>query len=391
MDHQDDNTQPLNPDEGPVVTGRPKPDWMATYPIPYNFIPDSRTVPLWNALAWIMDVWGLFRQRLWLWVGFILVYTAVLILLRFLPFYGGIIAVFIQALLIAGVISACDTLRRGGSFTFGYLFAGFKGKIGPLVVVGLVGAGFAFALVTIITVLLGDAIHQFSNQSLIFLISTLTPADTTPGLVYAGAIYIVGRTICTMMFWFTSTLLMMHDMPLYQAFGMSVFACIRNILPETVFFLLILFAWVVAFWMQFALSIMTAGITPRAMVHCLIVVVGMSSIPMLWNTLSLAMDGISPFKAFRTSFYKCYWSKRVLLEGRKVLFRDIVAPPVAIILIVLGETLLRSLLEISFLQYLLEATEMCFLFICTYTAYRDIFFDKGHGQHALYQPPPAYE
>jgi len=339
MHHQDDN-QPTASPVSPVADRGHEPGEKQA-----PFIPNGRTVPMGNALMWISDAWGMFKQRGGLWAGFILVYAVLLILLKYMPF-AAIITVFMQLLLIAGVIHSCDVLRREESLSFGDLFAGFKRKTGPLVIVGLIGSGFAIIVMITIAVLLGgDAIRVVTNQPLVPAISSLMAIGITPGMIFAGAIFIIGRTLCTMAFWFTSTLVMMHDIPPFRSLRMSFSACRKNILPGAIFFLvmiilMIILAWVAAFWMDLVSSSAAAGITPKIALYCAIIMIGGFCVLLLWIAFSLVMDSmysISLFKALRMSFS----DERIKRRPDSYIFLT------TITLIGLGEVFLHGLFEIS--------------------------------------------
>ena len=233
MHHQGDNQPTASPAPPVVNMGREPGEKQA------RFIPNGRSVSMGNALTWIADAWGLFKQRTGLWIGFALVYTVLLLLLGssviWLYSYGfseygkvGIHSLvkgfmsFVHILVTAGVVYSCDVLRRVGSFTFSDLFAAFNRKTGPLLIIGLFDLGFTTVLALI-------------HRILPLTVTGSTPPDTI--LIGRIIITLVG-VACGMALWFAPALMMLHDISPVKAIRMSFSACFKNILPGIIFSLM---------------------------------------------------------------------------------------------------------------------------------------------------------
>lgn len=179
-----------------------------------HFIPDGRSVPIGNIITWISDSWEIFKQRTWLWIGFVLLYTLLGFPLKHIHFFFAIILIFVNFLLSAGVLYSCDLLRRKGSFTFGDFFAAFRSRTGSLLLLYLLALGFLILLLLIPALFLIDG----------------SGTGISPGMIIAGAVILVGWVLYCMASWFTPTLVMIHGLPPFKAIRMSFSACLKNIL-----------------------------------------------------------------------------------------------------------------------------------------------------------------
>ena len=230
MDHQNDN-QPYTPYAPPAAD-----IGFGSVEEEMNFIPGGRSVPVGSAFAWISDSWGLFKRQSGTWIGFILTLLGMHIIAGFVPVIGDIAMAFIQVLLIAGVIHSCGLLRREGSFRFGDLFIGFQRKTGPLMILVLITFGFLIGVLLIAIIFLGISIGGSSA----LLQSSIDPAAllATGGVGIIGIfIVIIGVSIYAMAAWFAPALVIMHDIAPFQALKMSFSACLKNILPGIIFFI----------------------------------------------------------------------------------------------------------------------------------------------------------
>jgi hypothetical protein len=226
MDHQDGN-QPYTPYTPPTADIGFEPDG--------DFIRGGRSVPAGHAISWISDAWWLFKQKIGLWIGFALCYVAMLFVSSIVPL-GSLILSFVQFLLLAGVIHACDLLRREGSFVFGDFFAAFQRKTGPLLIACLIGLGFLFALGIVLGIFLGGS----------GVMAALATGDSA-SILSAGKGAIIGLmvigggglAIYVMLVWFVPALILLLDVAPVEAIKMSFSACSKNLLPGIVFFILL--------------------------------------------------------------------------------------------------------------------------------------------------------
>jgi uncharacterized membrane protein len=227
MDHQNDN-QPYTPYTPPAADIGFRPGAEDT-----AFIPGGRAVLVGNAFSWISDAWGLFKQQAGLWIGFLVLYMVLYFLLDLIPVIGGLIAMFVQVLFTAGVVYSCGLLRREGAFAFGDLFVAFNRRTGPLLIASLIALGLLIVPIIIGVIFIGGS----AGFGALALGGEAAAGALGVGLIVGVLIMLVGAAVYTMAIWFAPALILMHDIAPVEALKMSFSACLKNILPGLVFFL----------------------------------------------------------------------------------------------------------------------------------------------------------
>ena len=170
-----------------------------------------------------------------------LIFLGVLMLSSWIPVIGFLASSILSPVLLGGAMLGCASLERGGSIEVSHLFAGFREKTGPLVMIGVlyvaalvaillvVGIFFGFALMP---VLLGQVQPDFSATFRIFWIALLV------ALALAVPVW--------MALWFAAPLVMLHDMKPLDAFKASFLGCIKNIVPFLIYGLISFVAMIFA-------------------------------------------------------------------------------------------------------------------------------------------------
>ena len=98
----------------------------------------GKSLPAGAGWDWIAGGWKLFLRAPLMWIVALVILFVIAIVLAFIPFLGSIIFQLLQAVFAGGLIAACRSLERGGEFEIEHLFAGFKARFVPLLVVGLI-------------------------------------------------------------------------------------------------------------------------------------------------------------------------------------------------------------------------------------------------------------
>jgi len=216
------------------------------------FIPGGRNRPGKNGLTWVSSAWMLFKRQPGSWVLSLIVVGAIIAILPLLVItlaitllppakgeieqmliiagVGGIILCFSDILGIlfsAGIIYACDRLRREGKFTFGDLFAGFSRRTGSLMMILL----FIFCFSIVAGVVMGVA----GALAGLFAHSLMVSGYAIGTIIVRGLGTLAVMMATFMALWFAPALVMMRDLPAFVAIKMSFSACLKNILPLTSF------------------------------------------------------------------------------------------------------------------------------------------------------------
>ena len=195
-----------------------------------RFIPGGRSVPAGNGWQWIATGWDLFKRNPGAWILITIIFVAILGLCSWVPFIGFVAVYVLTPVLLGGVMLGCATLERGGTIEVSHLFAGFREKTSPLVLVGLlylagimvilvvVGLLFGFSL---IPVFLGQQQPDVGAALLIFALASLVMLALSIPLMMA--------------IWFAAPLVMLHDVKPVDALKSSFLGCIKNIIPFLVY------------------------------------------------------------------------------------------------------------------------------------------------------------
>ena len=162
-------------------------------------------------------------------------------LCSWIPLIGFVATYVLTPVLLGGVMLGCASLERGGTIEVSHLFAGFREKTSPLVIVGLlylagivailavVGVLFGFSLVPMF---LGQRAPDVAGAMMIILLATLVMLALSIPLVMA--------------IWFAAPIVMLHDVKPADALKASFMGCLKNVIPFLIYGVVILAAAIVA-------------------------------------------------------------------------------------------------------------------------------------------------
>ena len=123
----------------------------------------------------------------------------------------------------------------------GHLFAGFRGKLGPLATVGAIYLGAAVVIALVVGLATGASV---------FTMMSGVGAEATPAaamtVILAMLIMLALLLPVIMAVWFAPALVMFHDRPPVDAMKESFAGCLRNIVPFLVYGVVMLVFSVIA-------------------------------------------------------------------------------------------------------------------------------------------------
>lgn len=209
---------------------------------------------------WIGDGWRLCKRQLGLLAGmtfvFGLVYMIVAGLLSLIPIAGGIAAMAFSVVFLSSFTLVMDRLYRGETASFDDLFSAFRHPARTrLALLGVV-MGVLYLILGFVAAWLAGAL-QFWQAA-----TGLSGED--PGVLLANGtigwmpvlLYVLYGFLLSvplmMALWFTGALVLFNNMQPIPALGWSFRACLRNLLPLTVYSLLL---WLLALATLFTLFI----------------------------------------------------------------------------------------------------------------------------------------
>lgn len=177
---------------------------------------------------WIADAFGLFRRNPLIWIALNLALVLIALALGAIPVLGSYLIYLLTPIFLAGMMSGCREVQRGGEVEIAHLFRGFVDNAAQLVTLGgvyLVGnvvvAGIAMALggVELQEVLRAaaegrtDVDPQIANRASL-------------AVLVAAALFVP----LAMALWFAPALVMLDRVPAWRALNLSMQACLANLL-----------------------------------------------------------------------------------------------------------------------------------------------------------------
>lgn len=200
-----------------------------------------RSVPIGRGWGWIADAWTLFKDRPWAWIGAVLLFYLILIILSLVPVLGALATTILGPMLSAGLMMGAHAQSRGEGFVVSHLFVGVLNKPGPLALVGLVYLLLAIGIGLVVTIIV---VIMASSTGIEMDAATMDPdeLDTlmamSPLLLLPLLIVFFLSVPLTMAMFFAPSLVLLNDVPVLRAFKLSFFGCLKNILPFLVFALI---------------------------------------------------------------------------------------------------------------------------------------------------------
>ncbi|MBK1718874.1 BPSS1780 family membrane protein [Thiocystis violacea] len=196
-----------------------------------------RPVAAGRGWAWILEAWELFKQAPGTWIGALLIFYLIIIVISLVPILGGLATSLLGPMLSAGLMMGAHSQYRGEGFAVSQLFAGLSRKPGPLALVGVVYLVFAVLIGLVIgglfLAVLGSSGFMMSDSMM-----------SQPGLdaMAMGPVFVLpvlfalllGMPLAMAMV-FAPALVALDDVPVMRAFKLSFMGCLKNILPFLVF------------------------------------------------------------------------------------------------------------------------------------------------------------
>lgn len=226
---------------GPSLDKPAASDSRASSPIDLDAASDRLGEP--NAVeagrgwGWIQDAWGLFKQAPWAWIGALLLFYLIIIVVSLVPLIGGLATAVLGPMFTAGLMLGAQAQDRGEGFGVGRLFAGFSVRPGPLALVGVVYLVLALLIGLVIALLF---ILMVGSSGMMTPSPTMTPEQfeamaAGPQFMLPVLIALLLGIPLAMAMFFAPALVALDAVPVMQAFKLSFMGCLRNILPFLVF------------------------------------------------------------------------------------------------------------------------------------------------------------
>jgi uncharacterized membrane protein len=199
-------------------------------------LPEVRKVSAGSPLDWIKEGWALMRPNIGIWILLTLVYFVIQVAFGFIPIAGDIASSLLGPVFIGGILMAAKHVDLGGSMRFDFLFEGFKKKFMPLLGLG----GLTLAIFILFGILVGGAIAVSMGASGAFDPDAVPSSDMifTPVNIVLMIIAFIVILLLGLMFAFSTHLVALNDVKVFDALKMSFKGAWKNILALIVYGLL---------------------------------------------------------------------------------------------------------------------------------------------------------
>lgn len=208
---------------------------------------EARSVSAAQGWAWIVSGARLFRKSPAQWVGVLALLYVALKVVNYVPIVA-LIAVLLMPVFLAGLMDGCRSLAEGRRLEFTHLLSGFRKNAAHLVTLGGVYLVGNLLILMIVARIGGEAFTLIAET----LTRNTTLAPEQAGEMQAAAASVtqaalVGAVLSIpllMAIWFAPLLTFFNDVRPLPALKSSFVACLRNVLPLSVYGLVVFAALV---------------------------------------------------------------------------------------------------------------------------------------------------
>lgn len=178
--------------------------------------------------AWIAEAWPYFARNPLGWIGAMVVFFILSMVVGIIPL-GGIVLNIFYPVVVGGFMLGCIAHKEGGSFEFQHMFAGFKEPyFKRLAMLGLFYTLLTFAAIILLGVLAFVMLGGFE------FFQEIEQAQIEDVSAYATDIMLltlIGATLftpCIMAIWFAPTIIISSEEMALSAMLLSFNACLKK-------------------------------------------------------------------------------------------------------------------------------------------------------------------
>ncbi|HUR88500.1 MAG TPA: BPSS1780 family membrane protein [Ramlibacter sp.] len=202
--------------------------------------PQRRAVAAGRGKAWWTESWALFKKSPGMWVLYAAIFLAGSVILSHIAIVGSLVGTVLTVVIMGSWMLAARKLEAGEALEVADLFAGFKDKVKPLLILGFYAAGASVAIFFVMVVIGGGAmltmVSGMGNASM----DGMMPSFGVGALSVLVALALT--FLMSMALWFAPPLIVFDGLTAQQAVKASWSASRANIAPFTIHGLL----WIVA-------------------------------------------------------------------------------------------------------------------------------------------------
>ena len=191
------------------------------------------SVPASHGWRWLADGFGLFKRNPLAWIGAMVVWFAMSMVLSLIPLVSLAVSL-LSGVVGGGFMMGAREQDEGGDFRVGHVFAGFSNNFGSLLLLGV--------LYLVGVVVIGGAMGIAIGGSFFAVAGSENPDPamvqsllTGPGVLVPLLIGVTLLTMLVMAYWFAPALVALEGASAVNAMALSFKACLKNVLPFLVY------------------------------------------------------------------------------------------------------------------------------------------------------------
>jgi len=216
----------------------------------------ARIVTSLYGARWLPLGWRIFKAAPIGWVALVFAYTFLMTLISVLPVVGVVVATILVPGFSVSFMAASRAAERGGDLGLPMLFAGFRERLRPQLVLGVLYVALMLALLGATTLADDGAFARWLASGKRPAAEVVRSDDFQLALLVAAALY----TQVMMLFWFSPVLVSWHGMGVAKALFFSYFGVLMNWRAFLAYGLVTALVTIVApFATIFALTAATSG------------------------------------------------------------------------------------------------------------------------------------
>lgn len=191
---------------------------------------NPNSVSIGASIDWIAGGWNTFKADWGVWLLIILAIYVGLVVLSLLSYVGYIIITLITPVIIGGLLLGVHaSATQNKPLTFSALGLGFKEKFINLIVLGAITTGAGYLLSLIPEMIAGDFLKVTVVERLEHI-----EINNSKLIIYMLLSWVTG-VILTLLFFFTTPLMVFNNITILEAIKASFTASLKNILPLVVY------------------------------------------------------------------------------------------------------------------------------------------------------------
>ena len=209
---------------------------MEPFPIPAPaFNGNSRGVAAGNSFEWLKQGWALFVANPGIWIAITIMLLVFFLSLQIVPVVGSLAAHMLTPVFAAGLLWGCRKVADGEKLEITDLFIGFKKNSGNLVSVGVL---YMVGMLCILMV--GVVLGGGSMAGGLVMGRAAGAGVALGGMLLAMLVSLVLTVPLFMGIWFAPALVLFNNMHPVDAIKASFNACLKNVVPFLVFWVITL-------------------------------------------------------------------------------------------------------------------------------------------------------